>query len=75
MSGAVGFNKAIENLESGEWEYMTTTSWRKTHSNIKINLREHNGRKFLRLTHRDESTTCWQITSSNIFEDRYMEVS
>ena len=71
----VNFSEAIKKLESGEWDFATTESWAKTKTQIRINIRKYKQRKVLQLTHRDNSTTYWQISSTNIFEDKYMEAS
>ncbi len=75
MTETLNFNSAIEKLESGEWESATTEGWKRSKARIKINIKKYKNRKVLQLTHRDGSTTYWQITSSNIFEDKYLEVS
>ena len=69
------FNKAVKNLESGEWKSATTKSWMASGTNITIRIKKYKKRKVLQLVHRDGSTSPWQITSSNIFEDKYLEVS
>ena len=71
----VCFSDAVKKLESGEWKSATTKSWAESKMNIKIGIKRFKKRKLLELTHRDGSTTLWQMTSSNIFEDQYLEAS
>ncbi len=69
------FNEAIGKLESGEWESATTETWKEAKARIKISIKKYKDRKVLQLTHRDGTDTYWQITSGNIFDDRYMDAS
>ncbi len=75
MTRSISFSEAVKKLESGEWEFATTKLWADAKTNINIGIKKYKDRKVLQLTHRDGSTTSWQITSSNIFEDRYLEAS
>ena len=69
----INFSEAMEKLESGEWKQATTKAWISSDTNITIYIKKYKSRKVLQLTHRDGSTSPWQITSSNIFEDKYLE--